>query len=135
MLNRLPGPGVHAVRPDTSMSQRLDVSVAVPGIRQLIPMTAIGSTEPDAPEVSCLLTTDHGVDGNGDEGNEEERAPLPLVSLLTLEMAGWSMSSGIVKDRDIVTWRYWISLHPERWTRHKESGVFEAARLGSSGYN
>jgi hypothetical protein len=43
MLNRLPGPAVHPVRPDRSMSQRVEGLVALPGSRQLMPMMAIGS--------------------------------------------------------------------------------------------
>lgn len=62
MLNRVPGPGVHAVRPDMSMSQRLDGSCALPPSRQLMPMIAIGSRGPfpTFSNKSCSLNTDHG---------------------------------------------------------------------------
>ena len=81
MLNRFPGPGVHAVRPETSMSHRLDVSVAFPPRRQLIPMMAMGSTGPLLPWslASRSLRRDH----------EEETPSLPEPSL------------SVLKDRDL----------------------------------
>lgn len=92
MLNRFPGPGVHAVRPDISMSQRLEGSVALPGSRQLMPMMAIGSTDP-WPSYSALLfvsrplRTDHG---------DEEEPSLSVVSLSALSLLGLSLSLSIV---------------------------------------
>lgn len=77
ILNRFPGPGVHAVRPDTSISQRLEVSVALPGRRQLIPMMAIGSTEP-WPLFSTLLFVSHPL--STDHGDEE----YPSLSAVSL---------------------------------------------------
>lgn len=69
ILKRLPGPGVHEVRPDFSISQRFVVSVALPERRQLIPIIAIGSTgsglDSEASSSSelfilRLLRSDHG---------------------------------------------------------------------------
>lgn len=78
MLNRFPGPGVHAVRPETSMSHRFDVSVALPPMRQLMPTMAMGSRGPLLPSsvVSCSLNTDHG---------DEENASLPEPLLWVLD--------------------------------------------------
>ena len=77
MLNLFPGPGVHAVRPETSMSHRLDVSVALPPMRQLMPITAMGSKGPLllSSVLSCSLRTDHG-----DEENVS--LPEPLLTVL-----------------------------------------------------
>lgn len=77
MLNLFPGPGVHAVRPETSMSHRFDRSVALPPIRQLMPITAMGSRRPLLPSsvVSWSLSTDHG-----DEENVS--LPEPLLTVL-----------------------------------------------------
>ena len=90
MLKRFPGPGVHAVLPETSISQKDDVSVALPGSRQLMPMMAMGSTGPwpAASELlpSCLLNTDHGVDV------EKRDSSLPAVELLALVAVGLSLS-------------------------------------------
>ena len=100
MLKRLPGPGVHAVRPDTSMSQRAGMSVAVPGSRQLMPMMAIGSmglcpaASGETPRLlllpPCLLRSDQGV-----EMADGEELSLSSATLLSRDVAGlrasWSM--------------------------------------------
>ena len=102
MLNRLPGPGVHAVRPDTSISQSAGMSVAVPGSRQLMPMMAIGSVglcpaaSGETPRLlllpTCLLRTDQGV-----EMADGEELSLSSATLPPRDMAGfcasWSMIS------------------------------------------
>lgn len=93
MLNRFPGPGVHAVLPETSISQNADGSVALPGSRQLIPTIAMGSTEPwltvsTGVPISCLLRTDHGVDGCDDSSLRPVSLPdltgIPVVRSLIL---------------------------------------------------
>jgi len=90
-LNRVPGPGVHAVRPETSISQRLDGSVAAPGNRQPIPMMAIGSRGPPLSprSIGLPLSIDHGVDA-------VDCSSLLAVSLPALSMGEQSVSLSIV---------------------------------------
>ena len=93
MLKRLPGPGVQAVRLDTSMSQRLAGSCALPGSRQLMPMIAMGSRGPlgglSPPALS--LRTDHGV---------EAELSLSGVTLPVLAPLGLSESLIMVTKKD-----------------------------------
>lgn len=76
MLNRFPGPGVHAVRPEMSMSHRLAVSVALPPKRQLMPTMAMGSTEPLRPWSLASRSL------NTDQENDEPSLPDLSVSVL-----------------------------------------------------
>jgi hypothetical protein len=64
MLKRPSGPGDHAVRPAMIMSHSADGLVASPAMRQLMPMTAMGSggAAPSRapPAAAHSLMTDHG---------------------------------------------------------------------------
>ena len=135
MLKRLPGPGVHAVRPDTSISQSAGMSVAVPGSRQLMPMMAIGSMGPcpaasgETPrllllEPPCLLTTDQGV-----EMADGEELSLDSATLLSRDMAGlcasWSMFSVVFDNSASLT------RHRLKKERRKKNQRVARLRAGS----